>query len=232
MEEYVVNSFAELHEILGRYRKSNSWAFRGQKDLNWCLIPKAGREPYSKANDLDILSSWKRRAFEMANLGLIDEWDWLAVAQHHRLATRLLDWTFNPLVAAFFAVEDVGDHDRAIYAHGTSKKLLTEKLAPADCRKGIFRVRARSVASRLSRQQGCFTVHCPPTLSLEEGLGKGDQLERIVIKSTYREKLLFELSHYGISRLNLFPDLDGLSDFINWMTENRGYWSALSDLDA
>jgi hypothetical protein len=52
-----------------------------------------------------------------------------------------------------------------------------------------------------------FQTHLPPDT----------RLDRIVVKKEARKDIKYKLAHYGISRQSLFPDLDGLAEFIRWM---------------
>ena len=227
MLERVVSSFSELHQALTAYRTDTEWVFRGHSRPDWPLVPKAGRVPYSDFDDLEMLETWKRRAIEYTQIAPKDDWDWLAIAQHHGLATRLLDWTTNPLVAAFFAVSGDGDHhvDAVIYAYYTKRVLNNVDVErPKEFKNGAVRFRPRGVAARIVRQEGLFTLHGPPTLSLTETLRVDEQLDKIIITSSYRSTLLYELFQYGVTYLSLYPDLDGLSQHVNWYMRYSSYY--------
>lgn len=224
MKETRIKSFTELHEALEPYQKSNLWLFRGHSNPGWELIPKAGRQPYLDSNDEINFEAWLRRAVEFTDLSKLDVWDSLAVAQHHGLATRLLDWSYNPLSAAFFAVSEGSDTDSVIFAYHSKWYVLRDKVIPFKY-EGVTRFKPRGVAQRITRQGGIFTLHCPPHLALSDRLRAEDILEKIIIDKSYTKQLSFDLSFYGVNRMTLFPDLDGVAAHINWAAANRQFWA-------
>ncbi len=215
-----VARFAELHDRLSRF--SETWIFRGHADVNWELKPKAGRPPFL-GREATLFDSWKRLAIEHLPSHGISDWDWLAIAQHHGLATRLLDWTTNPLNAAYFAVREQRPGPAVIHAakFGASfgSSVFSDFKGPLEY-SGVTIFRPRGVVPRIVRQGGLFTIHGPPERSLES-LSRDEivSLDRILIAESYRPILRSELARYGIHSAALFPDLDGLSSYLNWKVE-------------
>lgn len=230
MKEHTVDSFNKLNDVLTPYRKDLRWLFRGHSNPSWKLIPKAGREEFASYDDERFFRAWKRRAIEFVSLPYDFDWGWLAIAQHHGLATRLLDWTFNPLAAAFFAVSEGSDSDAVIYAYKKATTIDPDQTKPFEI-EGVEKFKPMGVVPRIIRQGGIFTIHGNRTRPLEETMDKTDVLEKIIIARSYRDELVFELSQYGVNKATLFPDLDGLSAYTNWVAINQKYWSASAKIE-
>ena len=230
MIQHRVTSFHELHDVLKKYHKDNRWIFRGQTDPSWELVPKAGRKNLNDFGEERIFRPWKRKAYSFVDSIPQNDWDWLALGQHHGLPTKLLDWTYNPLAACYFAVREDSENDSVVYAFFSEFYILTEEVDPFEF-KGISRYKPKGIASRIMNQSGTFTAHGPPNLDLKEEIGESTQLEKIIIDGNYKNKLRHELSYYGYNELTLFPDLDGLSKHVSWHVENNKFWSSeVSDI--
>lgn len=102
---------------LGRFR--SNFVFRGVAVESYDLKPsiqRIGRVPSDVEGHL--VRSFHKYAPLNTLLGEYDNiWNWLALAQHHGLPTRLLDWTFSPDIALHFLTEsrDHFNEDGAIW---------------------------------------------------------------------------------------------------------------------
>jgi hypothetical protein len=124
MDEIRVTTWLELQERLfedsdahdlGRFR--SSYAFRGRGRASDELTTTlqrlgAGFEEVER----HLLRNFRKYARRDA-VAVDSLWDWLALAKHHTVPTRLLDWTFSPYVALHFltAGPDGFDEDGVVW---------------------------------------------------------------------------------------------------------------------
>jgi hypothetical protein len=231
-----IKTIAELSELVeSRFTddKATTVLYRGHGATSFHLRPRVGRlkpSPNSTkrtVNEKLMLELFRRQSVGLIEICTADDWELLAIAQHHGLATRLLDWTRSPLVALYFAVNietETRDsdgrpkkEDAEIIAWRCPKKDLAEPFPNPPWRiKKPWRYIPRSVTPRLRAQSGVFTAHPNPTkVFVPDG-----KISRIRIPFSERKKLKASLFRHGIHESTLFPDLDGLARHIQWCQTN------------
>jgi len=220
LEEVRINSFSQFHDVIHRIQPDIG-IYRGVPKSSYELIPSVGRLlPTYEKNGLskkDLLRDERIsfNEFYEHSIALTDKiprnkWEVLALAQHHGLPTRLLDWTRNVLVALYFAVEKSYDEDSAVFAYkGDTKVHVPEDNEDPLKHPDFVAYSPPHISPRITAQAGLFTLHPRPFVAFDH-----DKITKIVISAKIRKSIKRTLSVYGVHPGSIFPDLEGLTQWL------------------
>ena len=110
----------EYREDLGRHR--NLFVYRGQPNVDFPLVTSLMRNCKDKRKELEpcmLRNFTKYAAMEEPSIER-SVWRQMIFGQHHGLPTRLLDWSFSPLIALHFSTSEndmdkMADHDSVVW---------------------------------------------------------------------------------------------------------------------
>jgi hypothetical protein len=203
-------------------RRRDSGVYRGDGDACWPLLTSLDKlgdtgAPHSKA-DLEehILRNFIRYSRPHFTTPPVNEWEVLVAAQHHGLPTRLLDWTYSPLVAAHFAtVSGHRESDRVIWRLDW-KSLhrffgLPELALLIEDLEGILGAdRPMTPWALFSRPAEAPQFACMFEPFLERH-GLGTVLTKFIIPTGEAGRFRDQLDLVSVDERRLFPDLDGVA---------------------
>jgi hypothetical protein len=208
-----IKSLSELFHIFENKPRRRIMYFRGQV-RDWPLRPWLAREGVTEQERAKEPECFERLAEILPE---VNDWERATIAQHYGVPTRLLDWSENPLVGLYFALEDNNyDNEDGVIWVFEDKTAVAGNVA--SLRDGPRRLNyprpyrawkdLQLEIPRTKAQRGSVTSQ--PDLSAEFSEQNFDQntqsLKKFIVPKQLKTQLRKQLEILGVTEERLFPD--------------------------
>ena len=117
---------ADIHSLIETVRLYSStdvpdrlplW-FRGCTDSDYSLVPSIGRGRFRLQHERMLINGFKQNAIQFLDHRPSSEWEWIFLARHYAVPTRLLDWSESPFIGLYFATHSLDEADKNDHKDG------------------------------------------------------------------------------------------------------------------
>ena len=214
-----INSFEELTQFISDQRfdpniqrNRSFYLYRGMSNAGFHLETSLKRNCRDKQGDLEnsILRNFSKYAASEPSMLDASIWRQMAIGQHHGLPTRLMDWTFSPLMAMHFATSgealaDMEKHDAAVWKIDVSELNL---LLPPRYQQVLAREKAYFFTLDMLSSVACNTAAYDCDM--------GSQSMVLLEPPSIDQRIINQYSYFSVTPLGM----DSVEEFLERRTQN------------
>lgn len=215
MMKFTIDSVCSyIEKVLLNAKDGVDIIYRGHSSCGYELKASVGRiEGCSDDLEIKLFLEFKKRYRPYTKEFPKTDIELLFMAQHYGVPTRLLDWTFNPLIALFFASAPKDNEDGKVYSIQLRKSFGVEELEDISISimkiikmNGCKYVVPHYTDIRYYNQKSIFLLTNHP----EKKFTFADKEIIYIIKNEAKARIRKELALLGIDESFVFPTLDNL----------------------